>query len=35
MTLRQGIESAILESVPEITEVVDTTDHSVGENPYY
>jgi len=35
MTLRQGIESAILSAIPEITEVVDTTDHSVGENPYY
>lgn len=35
MTLREGIESAILTSIPEITEVVDTTDHSVGENPYY
>jgi Fe/S biogenesis protein NfuA len=35
MTLREGIESAILAAIPEITEVVDTTDHSVGENPYY
>jgi Fe/S biogenesis protein NfuA len=35
MTLRQGIESAILGAVAEITEVVDTTDHSQGENPYY
>ena len=35
MTLREGIESAILGAIPEITEVVDTTDHSVGENPYY
>jgi Fe/S biogenesis protein NfuA len=35
MTLREGIESAILSAIPEITEVVDTTDHSVGENPYY
>ncbi len=35
MTLRQGIESAILGAIPEVTEVVDTTDHSVGENPYY
>jgi Fe/S biogenesis protein NfuA len=35
MTLRQGIESAILSAIPEISEVVDTTDHSVGENPYY
>src|SRR4051812_21423228 len=35
MTLRDGIETAILAAIPEITEVVDTTDHSVGENPYY
>ena len=35
LTLREGIESAILAAIPEITEVVDTTDHSVGENPYY
>ena len=35
MTLREGIETAILSALPEITEVVDTTDHSVGENPYY
>jgi len=35
MTLRQGIEAAILGAIPEITEVVDTTDHSVGANPYY
>lgn len=35
LTLREGIESAILANVPEITEVVDTTDHSSGENPFY
>jgi Fe/S biogenesis protein NfuA len=35
LTLREGIEAAILAAIPEITEVVDTTDHSVGENPYY
>lgn len=35
MTLREGITKAILEAVPEITEVVDTTDHEQGENPYY
>lgn len=34
-TLREGITKAILEAVPEITEVVDTTDHDQGENPYY
>lgn len=35
MTLRDGIEAAILASVPEITSVVDTTDHAAGENPFY
>ncbi|MFN8036957.1 MAG: NifU family protein [Acidimicrobiia bacterium] len=34
-TLRQGIEVAILERVPGITEVVDVTDHAVGATPYY
>jgi Fe/S biogenesis protein NfuA len=35
VTLRQGIEKAILETVPEITEVVDITNHDLGENPYF
>ena len=35
MTLRQGIETAILHNVPEITDVVDVTDHAAGENPFY
>jgi Fe/S biogenesis protein NfuA len=35
MTLRQGIETAILENIPEITEVTDVTDHESGVNPYY
>ncbi len=35
VTLRQGIERAILEAIPEITEVVDVTDHSMGTNPFY
>ena len=30
----QGIEVAILDVVPEITEVVDVTDHASGANPY-
>lgn len=34
-TLTEGIRSAILEAVPEILEVVDATDHSAGENPFY
>jgi Fe/S biogenesis protein NfuA len=35
VTLSQGIEIAILDAVPEITEVVDVTDHASGTNPYY
>jgi Fe/S biogenesis protein NfuA len=35
VTLREGIQKAILENIPEITEVVDSTDHDAGENPFY
>jgi Fe/S biogenesis protein NfuA len=35
VTLSQGIEVAIRESVPEVTSVVDVTDHASGANPYY
>jgi Fe/S biogenesis protein NfuA len=34
-TLRDGIQRAILEAIPEVTEVRDTTDHDAGENPFY
>ena len=35
MTLRQGIETAILHHIPEVTEVVDVTDHASGTDPFY
>jgi Fe/S biogenesis protein NfuA len=35
MTLRQGIETTLLEEVPELTRVSDVTDHGGGENPFY
>jgi Fe/S biogenesis protein NfuA len=35
VTLDQGIESAIVEAVPEVQHVVDVTDHASGESPYY
>jgi Fe/S biogenesis protein NfuA len=35
VTLRQGIEALIREELPEIQQVVDTTDHASGSNPYY
>ena len=34
-TLSQGIDAAIRHYVPEITQVVDVTDHASGENPYF
>ena len=35
VTLSQGIERAIIQAVPEITSVVDVTDHQSGTNPYF
>lgn len=35
VTLTQGIQVAITDSVPEINNVVDVTDHAGGSNPYF
>ncbi len=35
VTLKQGIEVLIKQAVPEIKQVVDTTDHAGGTNPFY
>jgi Fe/S biogenesis protein NfuA len=35
MTLREGIARSIQEAIPEVKEVVDVTDHALGENPFY
>jgi len=35
ITLKAGIERLIKEEIPEITEVLDATDHAAGSNPYY
>lgn len=35
VTLKQGVEVAIKEHVEDIDEIVDTTDHASGTNPYY
>lgn len=35
VTLKEGIEKAILADVPEIKRVLDGTDHASGTNPYY
>lgn len=34
VTLRQGIEQILRQSVPEVQGIVDVTDHSSGANPY-
>jgi Fe-S cluster biogenesis protein NfuA len=35
VTLKQGIEEQIKQAVPEITTVLDVTDHAGGTNPYF
>ena len=35
VTLRQGIEKSIRQMIPEVGEILDTTDHASGRNPYY
>jgi Fe/S biogenesis protein NfuA len=35
VTLKQGVEVAIKAAVPEITAIIDTTDHAKGTNPYF
>ena len=34
-TLKQGVEQAIRAHVPDVVEILDTTDHAAGTNPYY
>ena len=34
-TLRQGVEKAIRQAIPAVTEIVDVTDHAAGADPYY
>jgi Fe/S biogenesis protein NfuA len=35
MTMLEGVNTMITEMVPAVTKVVDVTDHTTGENPYY
>ncbi len=34
-TLKYGIETRLKEKFPDIGEIIDVTDHSTGENPYF
>ena len=35
VTLRQGIEGVLRDKLPQIDEILDSTDHAAGTNPYY
>ena len=35
LTLKDGIEKTLVEQIPEVKAVKDTTDHSVNDNAYY
>jgi Fe/S biogenesis protein NfuA len=35
VTLKHGVERAIMEEIPEVVEILDVTDHAGGCNPYY
>lgn len=35
VTLKQGVEKILFAEVPQITRVMDVTDHAAGTNPYY
>jgi Fe/S biogenesis protein NfuA len=35
VTLREGVSATLRQALPEITEVVDATDHGAGESPYH
>jgi Fe/S biogenesis protein NfuA len=35
ITLKSSVETTLLEQVPELTGVIDHTDHTVTDNAYY
>ena len=35
MTLKGGVEAMLMEELPQITEVIDNTDHTQGDNPFF
>jgi Fe-S cluster biogenesis protein NfuA len=35
ITVRHGLTSAIRKAAPEVTEIVDVTDHAAGQRPWY
>ena len=35
MTMLQGVQTMIIDAVPGVDKVIDATDHSTGENPFF
>jgi Fe/S biogenesis protein NfuA len=35
LTLQSGIAERMKEAVPEVKQIIDTTDHAAGTNPYF
>jgi Fe/S biogenesis protein NfuA len=35
LTLAEGIKRQIKDTIPDVVDVVDATDHAAGENPFY
>ena len=35
LTLKDGVEKTLKDNIPELTEIIDATDHSITENAYY
>lgn len=35
VTLKKGVEKTLRDRVPEVTAVIDATDHATGDNPFY
>lgn len=35
VTVKQGVEEILFAEMPQLTEVIDSTDHASGTNPYY
>lgn len=35
LTMTMGVENRIKELIPEVIQVIDVTDHSAGDSPYY
>ena len=35
LTMKAGVENRIKELIPEVVDLIDVTDHSAGETPFY